>query len=205
MVIIKTGFGQYSADGLLDKTQTIINGIDDNPTDFVTPDPATADVQDAKDALETSQANRKKSDDGYTVRDDDRIVLTGLLNALALYVKQTVGDDEAMAIRSGFSIRATNSPVGDLAKPTDFRVSAGENPGEMRARIKSYRNKAYSYNFRYSQVEGSNPDTWVTVSSSNSRVLVTGLESAKKVFVQAAGVGASKHLVWSDVISMVVQ
>lgn len=193
----------YKDNDLLDKTQTIINEMTANVADYPVPVPALPAIQTAKNDFETAKAD-KGSPAKTAFKNAKRKVVIDLLNSEALYVQATHGNDEAKALRSGYDVRNPSSPIGDLPLPENFRVRAGENPGEIEASMNSYRQKANSYVFRYSQVEGSHPETWQSMPSSNARVLIAGLESGKRVSVQGAGVGASKHLVWSDVITRFV-
>lgn len=203
MVTIKTGFSRVIDTKLLTQTQTIIDSMTLNVADYATPNPTLATVQTAKNKFETAKSD-KGSKTKTSAKNDFRKALIVLLNNEALYVQSVCGDDATKALRSGFDIRKSRSKVGDLPKPSYFKVGAGKNSGEIACSMQSFQTKAMSYVYRYSQVEGTAPETWQTITSSNSKALLVGLTSGKKISVQGAGVGASKHLVWSDIITIYV-
>ena len=94
--------------------------------------------------------------------------------------------------------------AGDLPKPKGFSLGPGNNSGEIYASCDSLGANAKSYIFRYSQEDGSDPETWRTKVTTDHKVLIDLLISGKKVSVQCAGVGSSKHLTWSIIISIYV-
>jgi hypothetical protein len=198
-VKIKTGFSHYTDSNLLVKAQTIHDSTELDPTDYPSPVPSLASGQTKINLFSDSLADRGGKAK-TAAKNQARVSLVDFLNALALYVQQNCGNDEETALNSGFDIWKSGSPIGDLPKPTGFTIGAGSNSGEVFASMNSFVSKAKSYVYEYSQVE----NTWITVVSSTPKVLIIGLESGKRVSVRGAGVGASKHLVWSNTISIYV-
>ena len=202
-VKIKTGFTKYRDSDLLVKAQKIHDDMDADMVDYPTPLPSLASGQTKINAYGKALSNLGSPAKTVT-KNQKRQALIDYLNLLALYVQQNCNNDAAIALLSGYDIWKTKSPVGDLSKPKGFTLVAGDNSGEIYVSMDSYGPIANSYVYRYSQEEGSDPETWKTVVSSSPRLLISGLQSGKKVFVRGAGVGASKHLVWSNTISMFV-
>ena len=202
-VKIKTGFTKLKDAPLAVKAQSIHDSMGDAVLEYPMPIPSLASGQTKINAYTTALANRG-SKAKTAAKNSKRNAVIDFLNALALYVQANCGNDEETALLSGYDIWKTGSPVGDLPKPKNFTIGPGNNSSEIFASMDSYGPKAKAYVYRFSQVEGSIPSTWKTVVSTDPKVLIGELESGKKVFVQGAGVGASKNKVWSNTISIFV-
>ncbi len=202
-VKIKTGFSKTKDNDLLVKAQTIHDDMGNDSVDYPTPTPTLSSIQTKINTFSNKLADRG-SKAKTAAKNSVRKSLIDALNLLALYAQTNCGNDAETALKSGFDIFKTGTPVGDLPRPRGFTLASGNNSGEIYASMESFGYIAKSYIFRYTQVEGSDPSTWKTKVSTDRKVLIDMLESGKKVFVQGAGVGASKHLVWGNVISMYV-
>ncbi len=202
-VKIKYGFSKTKDSDLVVAAQKIHDDTEADSVDYPTPSPSLASGQTKINTFSDKLADRG-SKAKTAAKNSARKSLIDWITALALYVQQNCGNDEETALKSGFDIWKTGTPVGDLPKPKGFTLGVGDNSGEVYASMDSLGRSANSYIFRYTQVEGSDRETWKTKVSSDRKVLLDLLESGKKVFVQGAGVGASKHLVWSNVIYMYV-
>ncbi len=202
-VKIKTGFAAYKDNDLPVKAQKIHDDMAADSADYSTPSPSLASGQTKINTFLAKLADRGTTAK-TAAKKAARKALIDYLNSLALYVQQNCGNDEETALKSGYDIWKTGTPVGDLPKPKNFTLASGNNSREIYASMDSLGPNAKSYTYRYTQEEGSDQTTWKTIVSTNPKALIGELVSGKKVFVQGAGVGASKHQVWSNVISMYV-
>jgi len=200
---IKTGFTKEKDNDLPVKAQKIHDDMAADVADYATPVPTLASGQSKIDAYNKALADRGNKAKTAT-KNAARAGLIDFLNSLALYVQGVCGNDEAKALKSGYDIWKTGSPVGDLPKPKGFSLGPGNNSGDIYASCDSLGANAKSYIFRYSQDEGSDPETWRTKVTTDHKVLIDMLISGKKVSVQCAGVGSSKHRTWSIIISIYV-
>ena len=200
---IKTGFTKYRDNDLPVKAQKIHDDMTDDIVDYPSPVPSLSSGQTLIDAYVKALANRG-STAKTAAKNTARNAVIDFLNALALYVQANCGNDATTALNSGYDIKKVGSPVGDLPKPKGFTLGAGSNSGEVDAACDSMGDHAKSYIFIYSQVEGSDPSTWLKAVSTTPKVIIAGLVSGQKLSVKCAGVGASKHLVWSNTISIYV-
>lgn len=154
---------------------------------FPTPVPALATVQAAIDDYEnklTDAIDGSKAE--KTAKKLARKVLEGLMNDLGNYVNFTAGDDLNILTKSAFPLSKVPGPVGVLPPPASFKITFGDNPGEMKFSMSTVP-KASGYLVIYTQEPApADEKLWQAQPSSQRSGMITGLESNKKYTFKAA-------------------
>src|SRR3954470_7262073 len=130
---LRTNFSRYTDSGVAEKTQRIIDSMNDNPN-YPAPVPALTDVQSLVDSYISALANLGKTGrQGTIIKNQLRESLEELLRTLALYVQVVGGNNLAILESSGYSLQTgKGGPIGILPKPSDFQVNPGPVPGSAK-------------------------------------------------------------------------
>ncbi len=132
---------------------------------------------------------------------EDRVDTFGASVAqLASYVDNTANGDSVTIERSGFSVRATPTPVGPLPAPTDLQAEPGEHTGHAALRWGAiYGAKAYNIE----RAEDAPELKWGFLASCTKREAeVNSMVSGKRYWHRVAAVGAAGQGPWSDPVPM---
>ncbi|HET8830246.1 MAG TPA: hypothetical protein VFM79_12950, partial [Pelobium sp.] len=91
-----------------------------------------------------------------------------------------------------------------LTAPTDFKLTDGPNPGELRLSIKPVR-VARSYNYEYTPEPYSVESKWSARGSSSSEFVFANMEIGKRVYCKVTAIGTRGQALSSNVLSRIVQ
>lgn len=121
------------------------------------------------------------------------------------FIQDKSGGVAAKITELGVEIQAApNAPVTPGA-PQDFRVTAGDNAGEVKTACDA---DPHAKGFKYqTSTDPNNPALWVLKdSSSGCRHTLTGLTSGQKIYIRMCAVGKKKtgDGPWSDIASLTV-
>ena len=174
---------------LTEVSQLIVDKMTANPH-FPTPIPTLIVVQTSITDYSTALVKCKDGTKQDTAdKNAKREILEGNLAQLADYVNDTAKGDLVMLEGSGCPLTKQPEPIGILPTPESFDVSEGEDPGEVKIKIKTV-DRASGYLVLYRVVEegvGVPPDAeWQRKTLSKATGIITGLPSGKKCEFKAA-------------------
>ncbi len=117
-------FSRYTDAELDQVAATIIAAMTDN-TNFTTPVPALSLLSTALTAYRNALSAAAMGGEADTIfKDQQREALEELLVPLGLYVELESNGDEAVMLSSGYKVSKQPTPVGQLPKPSNFKVRA---------------------------------------------------------------------------------
>jgi hypothetical protein len=205
MSYAKLGLDDLTVPAKIQYGRRLIAGITDNPTFFPTPNPTVAALTAETDAMEAAyneaKAARLTAKTLTQILQDRVGTFDGSVSQLASYVDNTANGDPVIIERSGFSVRATPTPVGPLPAPTDVQVEASEHPGHADLRWRTvYGAKAYNIERAEDTTEG----TWKFMGTTTKReASMNSMVSGKKYWHRIAAVGAAGQSAWSEPVSLI--
>jgi hypothetical protein len=204
MSYAKLGLDDLNVPAKIQYGRRLIAGITDNPTLFPTPNPSIAALTTEVDTLETAfndaQAARLRAKSLTQILEDRVDSFSGAVSQLASYVDNVANGDGVIIERSGFSLRATPTPIGPLPAPTDLQAEPGEHTGHAALRWGSvYGAKSYLIE----RAEDAPEPKWSFIASSTKREAeVNSMVSGKRYWHRVAALGAAGQGPWSDPVPM---
>src|SRR5690606_16363905 len=169
------------------------------------------DVEPERDVLEQllSEFRRAQADAAY--RDKRMVVIKNQAYAtlkaevyrMSLYVERQAEGDEGMILAAGFIPSKRGMRVLEPApKPKIFIVEVNAQiSGVAELKVNGWR-RVLAYQFEYRKV-GSGQG-WNLVTSSKSKVTITGLERIQEYEFRVAYIGRNPQITYSDVVSSYV-
>lgn len=169
---------------------------------FPKPDVPLEEITPQVNKLETdSMAAKSGAHPLVTVMNQTAKAVDKSFRKLAMYVDRIADGDPAIIQKSGFNVSKQPEP----SNRKSFEVEAGENPCEVILYRKAQPG-ARSYAWQY--VMGAlpaNDKSWIFAGcSTQTRFVVTGLESGSKCWFRVAAVTSSGVGPWSDPVMKVV-
>jgi hypothetical protein len=205
MSYAKLGLDDLTVPARIQYGRRLIKGIVDNPTVFVTPNPSvetlTAEVDAMEAAYNNAKAARLAAKTLTQILEDQVDSFDSDVSQLASYVDNIANGDSVTIERSGFSVRATPTPVGPLPAPTDLQVEASEHSGHAELSWRSvYGAKVYNIERAEDTTEG----TWKFMGTTTKReASMNTMISGKKYWHRVAAVGAAGQSAWSEPVSII--
>lgn len=183
----------------------IVLDMTSNPN-FTTPSPALAAIAAAATALETAyntaQTARQNAKTQTSVSKAKKAALDLLLTQEANYIQNVTAGDKAKIESSGFSVRNTPSPIGDLPAPTDVEIAPSQSAGTVDINWRGVRG-ADSYIVERA-LDSVAPLAWTTAfTTTKSKATVNTMVSGGKYWFRVAGIGAAGQGAWSDAIAKI--
>ena len=127
-----------------------------------------------------------------------------LITELA-FIQEKSGGNEAKIRELGVDVQATYTPPSTPDQVRNFRVMAGDNPGEVKTACKPDPDaKSYEYQMT---LDPTKPDSWTLLdTSSGCRHVLADLTSGQKNYFRCRAVGKKKtgKGPWSDIASVTV-
>jgi len=190
---VKLGLQNMTVPAKAELGVRIVAAMTGNPN-FVTPNPALADITAAKAALLTAYndalSKRSQAKTATDLMADREMAFERLLTLEALYVENASGGDELKIQSAEMSIRAPRVPVGQLYPPLALSAMAGNNDGEIDLNWEPVRG-ANSYLIQMT-TDPNVPDSWVNkANATESYAVILGLTSGNKYWFRVAGIGAA--------------
>lgn len=204
MSYAKLGLDDLTVPAKIQYGRRLIAGITDNPTIFVTPNPTVAALTAEVDAMEAAyndaKAARLNAKTLTQILEDRVDSFESDVSQLASYVDNIANGDAVTIERSGFSVRATPTPVGPLPAPTDLQAEAGEHKGHAALHWGTiYGAKSYLIE----RAEDAPELKWGFIASSTKRSAdVNSMISGKTYWHRVAAVGAAGQGPWSDPVPL---
>ncbi|MEI6056508.1 MAG: hypothetical protein WCR55_10675 [Lentisphaerota bacterium] len=169
-----------------DLAQNIVTKMTGN-TAFPKPVPALTVVQTAikeyADALTKCQDGNKLD---TATKNAKRAVLEKHLAHLGNYVNNIAEGDLILLDSTGIPLTKLPEPIGILPAPTNFRVTDGDNPGEVCVQTDKVE-KALTYVVVFATVPApANIEDWHAKTFSSVKNWIAGLESGKKYIFKVA-------------------
>jgi len=197
---LRTNFSRYTDSGVAEKTQRIIDSMNDNPN-YPAPVPALTDVQSLVDSYNNALANLGRTgQQGTLIKNQLRDSLEELLRTLALYVQVQGGSNLAILQSSGYDLqKGRGGPIGILPKPSDFKVIPGPVPGSAKPSFEPI-DGANTYLFQYADASVTDSTVWQSEYSGKSSHIIEGLTSGNRYAFRVCGIGTDPTRVFSDVI-----
>ena len=198
MAKVKLDLQNYSITELFEYARNIVTALTGN-ADFLTPDPALADVTTAADDLETaynaSQVARQDSQEKTTIMYDKKDALNKIITRVGLYVENTSDGDTAKIESAGMDVRATAGASTPPDVPHALSATAGDMEGEIDLHWEpSSRAKSYVI-----QQSNDPPGTWSQAGViTKSKYSVLNLTSGDKYWFRVSAVGTAGQSGWSD-------
>lgn len=199
---ITNGFGDGSDSALIQKANFIHEQISSRPTVFTTPVPSmtvlkTA-IDDFTDALNAATGGSRVQ---ITHKNMLRGTLVDTLHKLGYYVLFTASGDAYIAEQSGFKIAKPGSP-SIVVQPSGMVVKNTTQSGELLVSVKRQA-AAKSYMFQYTTDATLKEDSWITITCTVSKCLITGLVPGTKYYLRVAVVGSNGQVLYSDVVNRI--
>lgn len=164
---ILTSFAKVKQNDLADVTQSIINKMTKNPY-FSSPSPALNVVQAACKAFSEALVNSIRCNvEDTIIKNAKRKTLEKHLSHLGSYVNSVAEGDLVKLGSLGFQISKPRKTVGFLPAPELFKVTDGENPGEIYFNMSSVK-RANGYVVSYAQAPAPvNNEDWHSLVEDN--------------------------------------
>jgi hypothetical protein len=134
----------------------------------------------------------------------ERTDLENLLTTLAMRCKHIANGDAVVFLSSGFNISVRHSSAQPLPAPASFTLTDGGNETELIAKFsRVINNHGYELWLSLTPII---TDASIILTSSKTKVLISGLESGKKYYAWVRAIGAyNTHGNWSDISSRIPQ
>ncbi|MGC3956467.1 MAG: hypothetical protein QM813_00365 [Verrucomicrobiota bacterium] len=200
----KIGLDDLTVPAQIQYGRRLITGITDNPTLFPTPSPSiaalTAQVDEMETAYNAALAARLNAKTLTQLLQDQVDSFASSVSLLASYVNNASAGDGTVIERSGFSLRATPTPIGPLPTVTDLQAAPGEHKGHAALRWGAlYGAKSYFI----ARAEDAPELKWSFLASSTKREAeVNSMISGKTYWHRVAAVGAAGQGPWSDPVPL---
>ena len=201
---ITMGFNSLSGPAFASISGGIADAMTDNAY-YVNPDPViTVIQQQLSDYLISASVAQNRDRDAVQTKLVTRQLLTGSLKTLGKYVTLIADGDRQMLISSGFVLNKRGDVVPPLARPENIQVTDGLNPGSAFVSVNSVK-QAKSYLYQFTMDPITEKSVWTTESGTGKSFTFTNLQRNLRYWFRIAAVGSRGQLVYSDVISRIVQ
>ncbi len=162
--------------------------------------PTDAQVQTAQDDLAAADAAVNAAETAWKLKIQEReakmeiwdTVITARANNC-----EAVTPNDLVALQStGFPLRSTGAPVGQLPAPADLTAKATDNEGEIELRCKTVAGAStYEWQFRLHD----NAATWQALKTvTTAKILVPGLTPGVVYAFRVRAIGSAGPGTWSD-------
>ncbi len=192
-------FSRLRDDDIDTKSQAIIDSLTGN-ADFPNPIPTLAEITASRNAyVEALSANELGGKQATLRKNLARKDLEKQLGLLGLYVQANCNGSELIALGSGFEIQKSRTPIGILAKPSNFKVENGPLAASLYASVDKIEG-AKSYLFEITKAPVTEDSIWQVESSTAKTFLFEDLVAGTQYAIKVAGVGSNPKKVFSDVL-----
>lgn len=202
MIKPKLELGNLSDADMLTLGTGVKNAMTTNAAEF--PDSAAA-VTALGTALTAFTASRQAAEDGKVAqqalvdaKDNDRDTVEDCLRTLARQMDEVAKGDVNVIHDAGMQATSERAPVS-MTQVLNLSVTTGDEEGTLDAQWDPVRG-ARIYKVQVSSDTSTPPGNWTDKATpTKSRITLTGLPSATKMWVRVKAVGANDEGAWSDV------
>ena len=138
------------------------------------------------------------------MKNQDKDTLLGSMRMLAINLEGLALGNQAKLVSTGFDLASSGDSVPAIGAPTNFRLSDGLNSGELRTLVKGV-DRAMMYSHEYSLTPPDADTAWITWVCSSVGNTFSDLPSGTRVYARVGAIGRKDQLVYSDVLSRIVQ
>ncbi|RYE34044.1 MAG: hypothetical protein EOP42_07820 [Sphingobacteriaceae bacterium] len=197
-------YSKLSESNLDLKGGKIIAALTGNP-DFPATVPTLADFAVVKNAYSANLVAATNGDRAaIAMKNQDRDTLLGSMRMLAINLEGLAQGNTAKLVSTGFDLAANGESVPAIAAPTNFRLTDGLNAGELKTLVKGV-DRAIMYSHEYSLTPPDADTAWTTWVCSSVSNTFTGLPAGTRVYARVGALGRKDQLVYSDILSRIVQ
>ncbi len=197
-------YSKLSESNLDLKGGKIIAALTGNP-DFPVTMPTLSDFMQVKNTYSTNLVAAANSDRAAIVmKNQDKDSLLGAMRLLAINIEGLAQGNQAKMVSSGFDVAANGDSVPAMGPPTNFKVSDGLNAGEIKTSVKGVE-RAIMYSHEYALTLPDADTSWTTWVSSSVSCVFTDLPGGTRIYARVGAIGRKEQLVYSDVLSRIVQ
>jgi hypothetical protein len=194
---------KYTDARLYSKANDIIHRMDGNPH--------FADIQHLlallRQATTTYIALLAKTQSGSkedtALKNRARAILITMLKQIAAHVQVISDGDRTVILSSGYDVNKKWSKVGQLSKPTNFKLKQGSNKGSIDLVCDPIAG-ASIYEVEYTEGIPTPNSRWMKQSSTKRKITIADLISGKQYTFRMAGGGSHPSRIWSEVLSSYV-
>lgn len=197
-------YSKLTEAGLDLKGGKIIASLTGNP-DFPATVPSLADFTAVKNTYSANLVAASNGDRAaIATKNQDKDSLLGAMRMLAINLEGLALGNQAKLVSTGFDLASTGESVPAMLAPTGFKLSDGLNTGEIKSTVKGVA-QAIMYSHDYCLTAPDENAVWVTRVTSTVSTVFTDLPSGTRVYARVGAIGRKDQLVYSDVLSRVVQ
>lgn len=202
-VIVDFSTTKYTDARLYSKANHIIGKMDGNPH-FVAAQPLLTTLREATTTYISSLAKTQVgSKENTALKNQARAALIVVLKQIAAHVQTLSEGDETLILSSGYDVSKKWSTVGQLSKPTKFRLKQGSYKGSIFLMCDLIAGARF-YQFEYTEDPVTPNSRWIIETSSKRKTTIDGLTSGKQYTFRVAGGGSHPSRIWSEEISSFV-
>jgi hypothetical protein len=199
---VLTSFGNYSDADLGDKAQAVLTALTENSF-YPSPVPSLEVFSETLNSFRALVAVAKTGTRTNTfTKNDKREELEALMRRLASYINFTANNDRTMLVSTGFDLNSNSEPE-PLTTPEVFKITNGENPGELQVKAGGIKGIVKSYLHLITTDETLPESQWESYIATTGKYLYTGLESGKRYFCRVKVIGTRGQSVYSNVVSRI--
>ncbi len=197
-------YSRLSETSLNFKAEMVIINLTDNPYFLITT-PTLADFtvirETYNDALKNSADGNKTA---IALKNQAKKALLTAMKNLATNVESLAQGDRAKLVSSGFDLGSDGENIPELGTPTNFELSDGLNPGELKLSVKTVPN-AIAYLHEYTEGPLTDDSVWISKASSSREHTFKGIRSGIRAYSRVAAIGRKGQEAYSNILYRVVQ
>jgi hypothetical protein len=200
---IRYGFSKENNETYVVSTTRISTAIAKNETFFPNPTPTLVEYDAAITELRDWLAipNDQRTTNITRQRNLSRRKLAGLTKLMAAYVTMIAKGDVTILSESGFPLAKRPQPTPPINVPANLKV-ANAGSGTIQASVDPVKN-ARVLLFQYTEDPLVDTSTWTSITSTKSKLLITGLTPGKKYWIRVAVAGVKEQIKYSMVTSII--
>jgi len=200
---LNTSFRRYTDANLQMKAHVVVKAHTNNPH-FTTPMPYMEEVSATLAEFNTAVAVASGGD-RYKIleRNEVRKKLVNLLERLAGYDMMISGGDENILASGGFDLEKEDQPR-EIVPPDTMKLTSGLSSGEVIVKVSGGKAiKVYCY--EYTEDPHTDSSVWTLKLDTKAKLLVKGLQPAKKYWFRVFVIGKGGVKVPGPVVSIIVR
>jgi hypothetical protein len=200
--IIDNGYKRQGDSEVITTGHRVTSKMDNNP-DFPDLPPEFAEAKQLVPELQDSVSDSKGRDiEDVNLKNERKARLIVLLTILAKYVMEKSKGDRGIILSSGFLILGDKSNREDpVVEQLDVFLGP---PGEATTKVKRLR-RARAYMHQYTTEPPTAETIWVYIGSKDPYHTFSGLQSTAKYWFRVVVISKNGEMVYSPVITRVIQ